>query len=305
MDLPPRPGDARMADGPPDPPLCDAHVHVVGDPARYPQVAARSYTAGLATLDALQGQAAPAGVGRFVIVQPSFYGTDNTLLLESLDALGGRGRGVAVIDPARTGAAALQALHARGVRGLRINLYSPLGGAGRTLGEAFAAMAAAAATQGWHVQVIAPVAVLAEAARGLAASPVPVVIDHYGLPAGAAPEGAAGRALLRLLARGHVWMKLSAPYRSSGDALAVRPDAAWLRAILEAGAERCVWGSDWPHTPPHALQGGAEVPLAYRRLDYRAVLEGFTAALPSGASAWAILRDNPARLYDFPGRGGL
>jgi YVTN family beta-propeller protein len=37
-------------------------------------------------------------IDRFVIVQPSFYGADNTMLLESLDALGGRGRGVAVVD---------------------------------------------------------------------------------------------------------------------------------------------------------------------------------------------------------------
>ena len=39
----------------------------------------------------------------------------------------GNGRGVAVIDPGNTPDAALADMHRRGVRGLRINLYSPLG----------------------------------------------------------------------------------------------------------------------------------------------------------------------------------
>jgi hypothetical protein len=35
-----------------------------------------------------------------VVVRPSFYGSDNTVLLEALDILGPRGEGVAVVDPA-------------------------------------------------------------------------------------------------------------------------------------------------------------------------------------------------------------
>ncbi len=59
-----------------------------------------------------------------------------------------------------------------------------------------------------------------------------------------------------LLRLPHVWMKLSAPYRVSPDPLATRPDRPWLDAILSCAEERCVWGSDWPHTPPHDDQGG-------------------------------------------------
>ena len=61
-----------------------------------------------------------------MIVQPSFYGFDNSATLDALDALGGNGRGVAVIDPNATPAETLADMHRRGVRGLRINLYSPL-----------------------------------------------------------------------------------------------------------------------------------------------------------------------------------
>ncbi|MGI4943884.1 MAG: amidohydrolase family protein [Janthinobacterium lividum] len=280
--------------------LCDSHIHVVGDAACHPQAATRTYTPGIALLPTLERHAVLLGVTRFVIVQPSFYGTDNTLLLEALDVLAGRGRGVAVIDPDRTSGEHLADLARRGVRGLRVNLYSTLSGQEECiLDRAFDAVAQVARTQDWHVEVIAPIAMLAEASALLARSPVPVVIDHYGLHEGSAPGSLVGRGLLGLLRLPHVWMKLSAPYRASADALAVRPDPVWLAAILEAGADRCVWGSDWPHTPPHELQTGAGVPLPYRALDYPAVLEGFRAALPAGTLAERILRDNPARLYGF------
>ncbi len=73
--------------------LCDAHIHVVGDPARYPMLPSRTYTPPVATIEQLQRLAAPHGVTRFVVVQPSFYGTDNTLVLEALETLGAeRGR---------------------------------------------------------------------------------------------------------------------------------------------------------------------------------------------------------------------
>src|SRR4051794_22386980 len=87
---------------------CDSHVHIIGPIAQYPQVKTRTYLAPPASLDELTRAAAPCDVTRFVLVQPSFYGSDNTVLLESLDALGPRGRGVAVIDPAATSKAMLE-----------------------------------------------------------------------------------------------------------------------------------------------------------------------------------------------------
>src|SRR5215470_7670644 len=105
---------------------CDSHVHIVGVPDHYPQVAERTYLADVATLKQLERVAATRAIRRFLIVQPSFYGTDNTLLLESLDALAGRGRGVAVINPETTSAGTLSGMAGQGVCGLRLNLYSPL-----------------------------------------------------------------------------------------------------------------------------------------------------------------------------------
>lgn len=279
-------------------PICDCHIHVVADPAQHPQAPGRTYTAGTALLPQVEHAGAPLGVTRFVVVQPSFYGTDNSVLLDSLAALDGRGRAVAVIDPATFRDAAR--FHAAGVRGLRLNLYSTLGAQrGDTLASDFAATAAVAKSQGWHVEVLATLPVLAREAALLAASPVPIVIDHFGIHGGHTPDSTEARALLALLRHDHVWMKLSAPYRSSEDALATQPDPAWLAAILGSCADRCVWGSDWPHTPAHGLQTGQDMALPYRDLAYADVLDGFRRALPPGIRTNAILTHNPARLYDY------
>ena len=280
---------------------CDSHVHIVGDPARYKQAAGRPYTACIADLAVLQRLAARRGIARFVIVQPSFYLTDNTLLLESLDALGEHGRGVATLDPGAAAPALMADYHARGVRGLRINLYTlPGGKKPPPLVSVFAATALLARMQGWHVEVIAPLALLLEASRDLAISPAPVVIDHYGLYSGFTPNDAGGRGLLALLGLPHVWVKLSAPYRSMDNAVATKPDPAWLAAILAAAADRCVWGSDWPHTPPHELQTGNAVAVPYRDLRYEDVVDRFLAALPSAATADKIMIHNPAAIFGFP-----
>lgn len=276
---------------------CDSHIHIVGPTDRYPQVPNRTYLAGAATIDELESSAAPNGVRRFVIVQPSFYGTDNRLLLHSLNILAGRSRGVAVVDQA-TPRQTLSEFVGQGVRGLRLNLYSRIGD-DTPLDIRFKAIEEPAYAAHCHIEVIAPLKMLAENARLLAQSRVPIVIDHYGIHAGHTPDDAVGRAMLDLLSLPHVWIKLSAPYRNSTEDLATSPDPDWLAAILAIAPGHCVWGSDWPHTPPHNVQMGSDLHAPYRKLPYGAVLGGFIAAVGSPELAERILSDNPARLYEF------
>ena len=282
---------------------CDSHVHIVGDVERYPQYPAdRPYTTAPAALADLRRLGAARGIERFVIVQPSFYESDNRLLLETLVALGERGRGVAVVD---TDASREQLADAagRGVRGLRLNLYSRPGNRTAPLAAIFGATAKAARRFDGHVEVIAPLTMIRESEELMRRAEVPVVIDHYGLYGDATPTSAAGRVLLALLALPHVWIKLSAPYRNSRDPLAVTPDRAWLAAILGAAATRCIWGSDWPHTPLKEQQTGNAIPLAYRPLRYEDIVDSFLRALPSAELAERIMEANPARLYGFPDIG--
>src|SRR3954452_4922532 len=261
---------------------CDCHVHIVGPVGRYPQVPERTYLAAPAPVETLKRIAATRGITRFVIVQPSFYGADNSATLDALDALGGQGRGVAVVDPRTAQPETLADFHRRGVRGLRVNLYSPIKApGGDTLEAAFTATAAAARMMGWHVQVIAPLMVLLSKLDVLVQSPVPLVIDHYGLYGNERPSGANGSALVDLVSLPHVWVKLSAPYRHDRGPVNTKPDREWLAALIAAAPDRCVWGSDWPHPPPPEQQKGASLEASYRVLSYAELVDEFVAALPA------------------------
>jgi predicted TIM-barrel fold metal-dependent hydrolase len=279
---------------------CDCHVHIVGPIQDYPQVPDRTYLAGVANVATLKELGATRGIDRFVIVQPSFYGADNAMTLDALDELDGNGRGVAVINPIKTSPDTLAMFHDCGVRGLRINLYSPIKPpGGDTMDEAFAATAKAASQNGWHVQVVAPLPNLLPHADLLAKSSVPVVIDHCGLYGDKRPDSAEGRRLLDLVRLSHVWVKLSAPYRHDRGPLNMVPDREWIAALLDAAPDRCVWGSDWPHPPPHDAQKGADREAPYRALSYQTLVDEFLAALPSPAFADRVMGENAARLYDF------
>src|SRR5262249_34914779 len=128
-----------------------------------------------------------------------------TLLLEVLDELRSEGRGVAVIDPTTATNDFLADCAARGVRGLRINLYSKLGEQNKSLASSFAALEDIARAMAWHIEVIAPIGILLEHADLMARARIPVVIDHYGLYGSHTADSVVGRELLALLGNPHIW----------------------------------------------------------------------------------------------------
>src|ERR1700704_584621 len=77
----------------------DCHVHIIGPQAKYPMVANRPYTPPEASVAQLKAMHARLGIQRVVLVQPSFYGTDNSCMLEAMAQLGTNARGVAVVAP--------------------------------------------------------------------------------------------------------------------------------------------------------------------------------------------------------------
>jgi len=252
-------------------------------------------------VESLRAVAEPLGVRRFVIVQPSFYGTDNSCLFEALDQLGDSGRGVAVVDAASTKASILGSYNQRGIRGLRLNFYSiPVADVNRKLERSLADAMDILPRDTWHVEIIARGGTLAAAAPIIAKAEVPIVIDHYGLPEDQAPKSPAGRALLELISLPHVWVKLSAPYRCSADPLATSPPSRWLTALVQTAPDRCVWASDWPHTPPRDDAPRENKMLPYREIAYDRLFDDFLGAVASPELAQRILIENPLRLYGFP-----
>jgi predicted TIM-barrel fold metal-dependent hydrolase len=101
-----------------------------------------------------------------------------------------------------------------------------------------------AADLDWHVHLHDEGERLPQFIEAIEASGVRLVIDHFGRPtAGQGLNSAGFQAVLRAVERGRTWVKTSAAFRIEppGDA------ALFAAALLQhAGAERLMWGSDWP-----------------------------------------------------------
>src|SRR5258708_18338184 len=159
---------------------CDCHVHIVGPATQYPMSAQRGYPPqqeSVADLNALRQR---LGISRNVLIQPSFYGSDNRCMIDALAQLGDSARGIAVVEP-DIADAELGELDQRGVRGIRINLESGENRDPHAAASALAAMAKRVRHLGWHIQIYAALPVIAAVADRIAALPVDVVIDHFGM----------------------------------------------------------------------------------------------------------------------------
>ncbi|MCY1193052.1 4-sulfomuconolactone hydrolase [compost metagenome] len=272
---------------------CDCHVHVVGPQSEYPMLPDRRYTPPAASVDRLCTHLAGLGATRAVIVQPSFYGTDNRLLLESLQSLDGAGRGVAVLDP-DIGDTELDRLHAAGVRGLRINLESVGASSADGVTAALASWAGRLRGRGWHLQVYAAHPAIAQAAPSLQALDLPVVLDHFAMMPPGLPTAAAAP-ILALIESGAAYVKLSAAYRIGGDAASVAELARLLTALRP---DRILWASDWPHTNRSPGAMPTEV-SPYRNIAPARLRREVADWLPDADLRRRVLVDNPAALYGF------
>jgi predicted TIM-barrel fold metal-dependent hydrolase len=262
----------------------DCHAHLFGPYARYPLAGDRSYTPPEAPEADYAMLLQRLGLTHGVLVHPSAYGDDHSLLLDVLARHAGW-RGVVVVRPG--GPLPLSGLRARRVRAARFSHRSGAGAnfAGSASLADLLALAPALASEGLHAELWTDTQALPAIADSLRKLPVPVVIDHMGgFDAKAGIDDIGFRALLDLVASGKAWVKLCA-YRNllaTTDPEAGRP---FQQALLEANPERLLWGSDWPHlrvTPTP---------------DAGALLEMFRRWTGSPVLAQQVLQDNPLRLY--------
>jgi predicted TIM-barrel fold metal-dependent hydrolase len=228
----------------------DCHVHVFDASAARAGSHYQPVTRPLAEIEAV---AQAHGCGHVVIVQPSVYGTDNTLMLQALRGARGRHRGVVVLHGDEADAE-LDAMHAAGVRGLRFNLVSPVGSAIGQVEAQLRRLAPRLRERGWHVQWYVAPALLPQLIAWQGTFGLPFVLDHLaGLTPSHLQDEAAWQALGELAADA-AWIKLSGWYRLGADAPygALQPLVRRVAGLFDA---RMVWGSDWPHTSfaPEAL----------------------------------------------------
>ena len=279
---------------------CDCHTHIHGDPKKFPFFSGRVYTPEMAVPEEMAKLHKALHIQRVVIVTPSVYGTDNSATLYGMKARGADARGVAVIDD-RTSQSELDAMDRAGVRGIRLNLAT--GGTndpsvGR---QRFQMAAARMKSRNWHVQMYTSLGMISAIKDVVAASPVPVVFDHFGraqAELGLQQPGFAD--LVGLVRSGQAYVKISGAYRASKLAPDYADVVPFAQALIAANPDRIIWGTDWPHpnsTTPPGRKPTDVTPLL--QIDDGLLLNQLPVWAPDPAIRKKILVDNPARLYEF------
>jgi predicted TIM-barrel fold metal-dependent hydrolase len=279
---------------------CDCHTHIHGDPEKFPFFAGRVYTPEPASPEEMAALHKALHIERVVIVTPSVYGTDNSATLFGIKFRGNTARGVAVIDD-KTKESDLDAMGQAGIRGIRINLATG-GVSDPSVGRArLQAAIERVKARGWHIQIYTNLALVSAIKDLVAASPVPVVFDHFGgAEATLGLEQPGWADLVELVKTGKAYVKISGAYRLSKLAPDYPDAAPFARALIAANADRIVWGTDWPH--PNSV-----TPPGKKPTDLTPLLQIADGRLLNQLPVWApdagvrkkILVDNPARLYGF------
>jgi predicted TIM-barrel fold metal-dependent hydrolase len=278
---------------------CDCHTHIHGDPEKFPFSSGRVYTPEMAMPDEMSALHKALHMQRVVIVTPSVYGTDNSATLYGMKARGADSRGVAVIDD-KTPDSEFGAMGQAGVRGIRLNLAT-VGISDPSIGRhRFQTAVERVKSRNWHVQMWTNLAMISSIKDLVAASPVPVVFDHFGgAKAELGPQQPGFAELVELVRSGKAYVKISGAYRASKLAPDYADVVPLAKALIAANPDRVVWGTDWPHsngTPPGRRPTDVTPPL---QIDDGRLLNQLAVWAPDPAIRQKILVNNPARLYAF------
>jgi 2-pyrone-4,6-dicarboxylate lactonase len=270
---------------------CDSHFHVFGPAQRYPYSADLRYQPPHAPLDAYLEEAKHMGIERYVFVQPSAYGRDNACMLDAMRAVGiEKCRGIVDVHEDAPDAE-LDAMHALGVRGVRINV-NPVKpdepGFSRTMLPRIRKMDARCAERGWMLDFLTPGWLTRELLPMFERLKAAFSVAHMGMfLARLGIEQPGFRDFVRFVAaHDRCWVKLTGVYRIS-TAAGFAEAAPLARAFIEAAPDRLLWGSDYPHLSFADKVTTAEL--------YR-LFQQWTGDEPTQRR---ILADNPQRCFGF------
>jgi 2-pyrone-4,6-dicarboxylate lactonase len=272
---------------------CDAHFHVFGPADKYPYGSDIRYEPPYEPVERYLKLARRIGLVRYVFVQPSAYGFDNSCMLDTMRQFDPAiRRGIIDLDENNTGDKHLAELHSAGVRGIRVNI-SPIrkaeAGLAASMLPRIARLAKICGELGWHLDFLTPGWLVSELMPTLRELQVAFSVAHMGLsPAKDGPEQPGFREFLRLTGDGskRCWVKLTGIYRfSTATGFAdVKPMA---KALVAEVPDQLIWGSDFPHLSFHDRVCTIQL--------YNLLGEW----VPDGGMRKRILADNPARLFGF------
>ncbi|WP_299452060.1 amidohydrolase family protein [uncultured Pigmentiphaga sp.] len=264
---------------------CDCHAHIFGPRERFPFSPERSYTPEDCTVDQYRDLLATLGFDRGVLVQGGAHGTDNSAMLDALEKLGPRIKGIAVLPPG-TPLREREALHQKGVRGFRMSTVVS-GGVGFNQLEA---LAAEAEEMGWHLLLhfhrSEELVAVADRLRRLRCH---YVLDHLArIRADEGIESAAFATVMSLLETDRCWIKLASLYRLSSKPYPHEDMLPMIHRVVQARPDRMIWGSNWPHpihTGPMPNDGD--------------LVDLIPLWVPDSEQRRQMLVDNPVTLYGF------
>jgi len=277
---------------------CDSHVHVFGDPRRFPFAPKRTYTPPPASASELAGLHAKLGIQRAVIVTASAYGTDNAATLAAVRERSPHARAVAVVNE-NAGTSELDRLESGGICGARLfmaDTTQSADGAKRRFERTLRQLDG----RQWHIQIFTTLPIIAALQDLVLASPVPVVFDHFGGARGELGVQQRGfEELLTMVSSGHAYVKLSGAYRLSRRPPDFPDMAPLVQALVAANRDRLLWGTDWPHTNG-TLPGKKPTDLfPFIPIDDAHLFNLFAGWVADSRLRKHILVDNPSRLYGF------
>ena len=220
-------------------PVIDTHAHVYVHDLSLAQHATHAPKHDF-TLEQYLAELDASSVAFGVLTAPSFLGTNNDYLIEALRR-NKRLRGTAIVDP-DISPVMLRAMAADHVVGIRYSLVGYPGMPDFTAAN-YQRLLKHLRDLDWYVHVLAESAKLAVMLPLLTASGVKLVVDHFGArKTEPGPRDPGIEAVYRAIEGGQTWVKLAAPYRTNSE----DPGVMARNYRAAAGAERLLWGSDWP-----------------------------------------------------------
>ncbi|OAP56120.1 hypothetical protein AYL99_09299 [Fonsecaea erecta] len=287
----------------------DSHIHII-DPDRFPLDPAREYTPKPATAANATTFQKKVGQSHFVIVLPSFYGCNNSVLLDALNHFNGTARGVAVVDPHTVSNETLATLNATGVVGLRINQ-----GGDETPEEVIQRVkdnAVIARQWDWALELWIDLKIFQQLHAIIPDLGVRVVADHFAHARVASASNQTSSTIdpytipgftqvIDLVSRRLLFVKISAPYQNSKLYPYYQDLEAVARALIANGPDMVVWGSDWPHTISASSIDPADrmVPQNFRDVDDMAMILQTMQYASSKEQIQRMFVDNPRRLWKW------
>ncbi|KAL4738802.1 hypothetical protein BDV11DRAFT_205649 [Aspergillus similis] len=283
----------------------DVHHHIF-EPARYAYSPTRHLTPPPATVSQFEEFKKKLGITKSVLTHGLSYGSDCSSLRGFVSELGtSNTKAIGVIDPENVTPDELHEMQRAGICGIR--------GALRAHVKAIKDHCPRWSMAFTHVHPEFWTELKPFIEAEIVPTGIRLVTDHFALLRGSSmlpcQGGGDGREvdvslqpgfqeIIELMRAGHLYVKISAPYRVSTQAPSYEDLRPLVRAFFDANPRQVVWGSDWPHTPQMKVRTPEEAltEAPYLEVDDLAWLRSLRSWL--SYEEWhSLMVTNPSALY--------